>query len=734
MKLMQIGVTGMTCAACAARIEKSIRRMDGVQEVQVSLALARATVEYDPKRVGLQAVTCTIEKLGYGANGDFTQNGFEAEKRYYRTRFIAASALSLPLLWAMLGHIPALSGLRVPDLWMEPTFQWILATLLQFGVGYPFYYGAFQALIHRTANMDTLVAVSTSAAYFYSHYAMFRAGHSAAHSELYFDTIAMAMTTVLLGKWLESMAKGRALKELNALYALQAKLARVVRGKESAWIQPELLRKGDCVLVEGGEWIPVDGYVLSGTAEADESMLTGESKAALKLAGSRVYAGTRCLAGTLRMEADRIGEETRLSRMAALVEAAQREKPEIQRTVDRLAAVFVPFMIVCAAVAYLGWLTLPDARDTSEAAMRHAMAVLLVACPCALGLATPVSVLVATSSSMKKGVVFKDGRSLERLQRSDVVLLDKTGTLTEGEPRLAAIHAAGASGGSYTLRMAAAVAVLSSHPLARAIARSARDRGILIPEATAYGEHPGKGMEGCVEGKRVCVGSRIWLLENGVRQPAGIVSHFPSDAGHMTIYAAIDGEWAAAFVWTDKLRTDALAVVKALKRIAEVRMVTGDEERTAAAVAAAAGIDRVHAGMLPEQKLALIRELQRAGRRVTMIGDGVNDAAALAAADVGIAMGSGTDAAMQAGDVVLIGNRLSGVSAAYTLSRQTMRNIRQNLIFALLYNAAAVPLAAMGGLDPRIACIGMAASSLIVVGNALRLERLQRGAADGDIR
>ncbi|WP_098744153.1 cation-translocating P-type ATPase [Paenibacillus sp. EZ-K15] len=724
MKLHQIHVTGMTCTACAARIEKVLRKVEGVQSARVSLALSQATIHYEPTQIGLDTILEKIEKLGYGATDRLShpQAGIEAETGAYRIRFVIAACLSVPLLWAMMAHVADWPAQWTPDLLMEPVFQWVLATLLQFGVGFPFYYGAYQAMIHRTANMDTLVALSTSVAYFYSHYVMFESRHSSAHPTLYFDTIAMVMTAVLLGKWLETMAKGRALKQLSALYELQVKRVRVVRSHGEEWISADQVQIGDRIRVNHGEWISIDGFVQSGSADADESMLTGESTAVAKGMRDRVYAGTRCLVGRLDIVVDKNHGETRLSQMIGLIESAQQGKPAIQLAVDRIAGIFVPVMIGCAALTYAGWLWFSQAPDASETAMRHALSVLLIACPCALGLATPVSILIATGSSAQRGVLFKDGRSLEGLRRTDVVLLDKTGTLTEGRPQLTAIHTANGSNAAYVLSMSAALASRSAHPLAQAIVRAAQDKHSPLLEAQKFQERVGKGMEGYVKGEHICVGNRKWLLEQGIQLEIP-----PDQPGFTRLYVAVNGKCIGSLVLIDKLRKDARKIVQELKRRADVWMVTGDEEQAAVAVAAAAGIDQMRAGMLPDDKLAFIRELQHQGRSVAMIGDGINDAAALAVADVGMAMGGGADAAKQAGDIVLIGNKLFNIIDAYTWSRQTMRNVHQNLLFALLYNAITVPLAACGYLDPRIACIGMAASSVLVVANALRLQlKVQR--------
>jgi Cu+-exporting ATPase len=736
LKSNRLYVSGMTCAACSTRIEKVLQRTEGIHAVSVNLALAQASIQFEPRQVSLELIIQKIEQLGYGAaNGKLhSKAGFETEIRSYRNRFISAAVLSIPLLWAMMNHFPFTSAIWTPNLFQMPLFQLLLATLLQFGIGFPFYYGAYQALIQRTANMDVLVVLSTSVAYFHSHYLLFRPHHSLGHIMLYFDTIAMIMTAVLLGKLLESIAKGRALKDLNALYDLQVRLVRVIRMQIEEWIPVEQLRKGDRVLILAGEWISADGIITSGYAEVDESLLTGESRTIVKGNSERVYSGTRCLSGNLQIIADTNIEETRLSRIIALVEAAQNDKPLIQRKVDRMAAVFVPFMIICAAVTYFGWTLFSQTHNASESAIYYSLAVLLVACPCALGLATPVSILIATGVSAKSGILFKEGRSLELLYRMDYVLMDKTGTLTEGKPQLQSIHASVGSM-AYVLRLAAAVESHSAHPLARALVQAAHTYQLIVPEATKIREVPGNGMEGIVEGKIVRIGHLKWLQTQGLQGTELAVNHSKTSAGELQLYVAINEQLAGTIILVDKLRPDALEVVQKLKHKAQVWMVTGDLAQNAEIIAAESGIDEVYAGMLPEQKLELIRSLQRKGYKVAMIGDGINDAAALAAADIGIAMGGGTDAAMQAGDVVLVRNRLSSITDAISISRQTMRNIHQNLLFALLYNAVTVPFAALGYLDPRVACVGMAASSVLVVSNALRLQRYKIGGREfGTIR
>lgn len=717
MRTSRVYITGMTCSACSARIEKALKRTEGVAEASVNLATGQASVRFEPRLVTLQSILRIVERLGYGATDRKDAPGFEGEIAQYRNRLIAAVLLSLPLLWAMLDHLPFMRGVWTPSLFREPLLQLLLAAALQFGVGFPFYYGAYQALRHRSANMDVLVALSTSIAFFHSYFLMLGPAHTPGRDMPYFDAIAMILTAVLLGKWLESIAKGRALRELNALYDLQPRLARLVRRSDEEWVPIDQLRVGDRLSVLAGEYIAADGRVEAGSAEVDESMLTGESRTAFKRGLDRVYAGTRVVNGQLRISVEAQQSDTRLSRIIALTEEAQVGQSPLKRLVDRVAAIFVPAMIVCSAATYAGWLLLSEGQGTEEA-LRHALSVLVIACPCALGLATPVSVLIASSLAARSGIVVKESRSLETLHRIDCVLLDKTGTLTEGKPQLRAIHCQEGNA-AYVLRMAAAIEASCSHPLAEALVRAARARGLLLPTASSVVEVPGGGASGIVEGKSVQVGRRAWLAEQGVSFPAPLPAWLAAE--ETSLYVAIEGRLLAAIAWADPLRPEAREVVRQLRQQAQVWIVTGDRADTAGKVAAASGIERICSEATPERKLELVRSLQREGRKVAMVGDGINDSAALAGADVGIAMGGGTDAAMQAGGIVLAGGGLHGVVDAMDISRRTMRNVRQNLGFALIYNAAAVPIAALGYLDPRTACIGMAASSVLVVTNALRL-------------
>ncbi|MCC3371672.1 cation-translocating P-type ATPase [Cohnella sp. REN36] len=737
MKGVDLQITGMTCAACSARIERTVGRMDGVERIEVNLPLGQASVTYDPRLTDPARMIGRIRQIGYDAKEerDDARAASSREIRAYLNRFVLSALLSFPLLWAMLGHLPWTEGLWVPALFLNAWFQLGVATAMQLYVAYPFYAGAYHAVRARSANMDVLVALSTSIAYLYSHYLVFRApAHAGMHGHNYFDTSAMILTAVLLGKLLEAIAKGQALRGIGSLQRMQAQLIRVVRRQEEEWLPIAELRVGDIAVVHAGEWIATDGQIVSGRGEVDESFLTGESRLIAKAVGDRVYSGSRNLAGTIRIKTTSVPQETRLSRMIRLIEQAQSAKPVIQRRVDRVAAVFVPLMIVCAAATFAAWQWFAPA-GAPGAALHNALAVLLVSCPCALGLAAPISILVSTSLSARRGILFKEGSVMEGLPHVDRILLDKTGTLTEGKPTLLTIRAPGGRGvpEAVALRAAASLEAHSKHPLAHAIREAAARRRLLVPEARMVREEAGKGIAGTIEGKEALLGSVGWHRALGTRLPQEEL-RLPHGEGESVLYLAIDGQWTGTFVLTDRLRPASAASVTQLKRYAEVLMVTGDGQAAADKIAKEAEIEHVFAQMLPEDKLGLVRRLQDQGHRVAMIGDGINDAAALAAADVGFAMDSGTEAAMEAGHVVLLRGELTRVADAIDISRRTMRNIRQNLGFSLGYNALAIPFAAAGWLDPRTACLMMALSSVLVVCNALRLQRLRPGRRGRDGR
>ncbi|MBB6677899.1 heavy metal translocating P-type ATPase [Cohnella lubricantis] len=737
-KTLQLQIEGMTCAACSARIERAVSRMPGIQEVSVSLPLGQASVKLDNRLIGPEQIKRRIDELGYSAKEELedVRTFNRGEIRTYRNRLLIAAILSFPLLWSMLGHFEFASGLPIPPLFESPWFQLAVATILQLYVAYPFYYGAYQAIRQRSANMDVLVALGTSISYLYSHWLLFASlkegGFAHVHphqSHLYFDTSAMILTSVLFGKLLESIAKGQALKEMGSLQSLQSSLIRIDGPEGEEWVAPDRLRQGDTAVVHPGELVSVDGRVIAGRTEVDESFLTGESRLVSKAVGDVVYTGSRNLGGVIRVKTGAAASGTRLAGMIKLVEDAQHAKPVIQRNVDRVAAIAIPVMIACAAMTYAVWLWMLGAGE-ADVALHNAMAVLLVSCPCALGLAAPISILIASSLSAKRGVLFKEGRSIERLYKVDCIVLDKTGTLTEGKPSLAAIDSP-AYPDSYVLRLAAALERHSAHPVAQAIVTEANKRRLLIPQAEQVRETAGQGITGIVEGRVLALGSAAWLRSLGVRLPAQGAEAGGASAPNLAVSASAlhlsaDGQWIASLTWADRLRPGTAAAIRQLSAHGEVLMATGDDEAAAKRVAREAGIGRYYAKMLPEHKLAVVRRLQTEGRTVAMVGDGVNDAAALAAADVGLVMDSGTAAAIEAGDVILLKGELARAALSITISKRTMRNIKQNLGLSLAYNGVMIPLAAVGWLDPRVACLAMALSSVFVVGNSLRLTRQLR--------
>ncbi len=719
MSEYHLRITGMTCSACSARIEKALKRMEGVQDAAVSLATSTAIVRADEGTVGLEPLVGAIHRLGYGAErkGPSDEQPFMEEARVWRGRFLVSAILSLPLLYAMLAHFAEPLREATPAFVFHPPYQAAVATLLVVFAGYPFFAGAVRSLARP--NMDVLIALGIGFAYGYSLFQLFRGSyaHASSHASghLHFDSIAMVATAVTFGKWMEALAKGQAIRSLTALRELSAEEAVVLRGgRGEQRIPAAFVRPGDRVKIAAGERIPADGIVEAGGGEVDESLLTGESVAPARRAGDRVYAGTTLIGGALAIKVTAKGTETRLSKLIAMAEQAQATKPRIQRQADLVGAWFVPALIALAGLTFSFWW----ATASADAAIGRAMAVLLVACPCALGLATPISVVVGSGLAARQGIVFKDGRALETLSRVDLFIFDKTGTLTRGRPALTDIVARGMPA-SRLLRIAADLERRSEHPLGRAVVREANARRLLASEATDVREYPGEGISGSTSEGRVAIGSAAWLESGGIRVPAAYAA---GQAG-TALHAAVDDRWVGVLTFRDRARDDAASTVRGLSRLADVVMATGDKEDAAEQIARETGIARVRARQLPESKLETVREHQRNGAVVAMVGDGANDAAAMAAADVGIMMAGGNDAAMQAGDVVLIGGKLSGVAEARRIAAATMRNIKQNLGIAVAYNAVMVPLAMAGLLDPRAACAGMASSSLLVVGNALRLRR-----------
>ncbi|MBB3155101.1 Cu+-exporting ATPase [Paenibacillus endophyticus] len=734
-KQTTIQITGMTCAACANRIEKGLNRMEGV-EANVNLALERASVHYDPLITDDAKLEQKIIDLGYGTikqtddSVDTAADYKKQEIRKQQLRLSIAVLLSLPLLWAMAGHFSLTSFLPVPMLFMNAWFQLGLAAPVQFIIGWPFYVGAYKALRSGSANMDVLVALGTSAAFFYSLYETLRtlnpAGHGAHEAELYYETSAVLITLIVLGKLLEALAKGRSSEAIKTLMGLQAPMALVVREGVEYRIPTTEVIAGDILLVKPGEKVPVDGIVLDGASTVDESMLTGESMPIDKRQGDELIGATINKNGALRMQATKVGKETALAQIIRVVEDAQGSKAPIQRVADRISGIFVPIVTVLAVIAFGVWYVIIEPGDLGNA-LEKAIAVLVIACPCALGLATPTSIMAGSGRAAELGVLFKGGEHLESTHRIDTVVLDKTGTVTKGKPELTDIRVAAGYDEARLLSWVGSAEKSSEHPVAEALVAGIKRRSIELPEAEQFEAVPGFGIEAVVEGERLLIGTKRLMEKHGVDIKAIEAEQQRLESeGKTVMLIAVNGLYAGLAAVADTVKDTSAEAVARMKAMGlEVIMLTGDNARTAQAIAREVGIERVVAEVLPEQKAKAVQELQAEGRKVAMVGDGMNDAPALVAADIGMAIGGGTDVAIEAADITLMRGDLNSIADAIRMSRVTMANIKQNLFWALAYNVIGIPIAAAGFLAPWLAGAAMALSSVSVVLNALRLQRMR---------
>lgn len=723
---------GMTCAACANRIEKGLNKMPGVTNASVNFALETATVEYSPAEVSVADMQSKVKQLGYKAvaQSDEEEHADTRDQvvRKQKRKLIVSAILSIPLLWAMVAHFSFTSWIYLPDLFMNPWFQLVLATPVQFYIGWPFYVGAYKALRNGSANMDVLVALGTSAAYFYSLYLTidwYAKGGNLHHGpNMYYETSAILITLVIMGKLFEVLAKGRTSEAIKSLMGLQAKTARVIRDGQELTIPVEEVIAGDIVMVRPGEKIPVDGNVIEGESSVDESMLTGESLPVEKKSGDAVIGATLNKNGVLRVQATKVGKETALAQIIKVVEEAQGSKAPIQRVADVISGIFVPIVVGIAIAAFLVWYFFVTPGNFAEA-LEKAIAILVIACPCALGLATPTSIMAGSGRAAELGILFKGGEHLEQTHNIDAIILDKTGTVTKGKPELTDVAAEGDE--QEFLRLVGAAEKNSEHPLAEAIVAGIQERGIQLPDTQSFAAIPGYGIEAEVEGKKLLVGTRRLMEKHGVEasHAYALMSRL-EESGKTAMLAAIDNRYAGLVAVADTIKETSKEAVQRLKDMGiEVIMITGDNERTAKAIAAEVGIDHVRAEVLPEGKAEEVKKLQAQGKKVAMVGDGINDAPALATADIGMAIGTGTDVAMEAADVTLMRGDLSSIPDAIYMSRKTMGNIKQNLFWALGYNTLGIPVAALGLLAPWIAGAAMALSSVSVVLNALRLQRVK---------
>lgn len=751
----ELSLVGMHCASCAGRIEKALGNATGVATANVNFATSRATVQYDPQSTNIASLSKVVRELGYDvitpiagkehAGMEDLQTAEtqvrEEEYRQQKVRFIVALTLTIPLaVLAMAGHVvPALEN--VLNFTGRPWLELALTTPVLFWAGREFFTGAWAAARHRVADMNTLVSLGTLSAYLFSVVATVTpqwlavgsiAGEHSAHGMtssvgVYYEVAAIIVTLILMGRLLEARARSKTSGAIRALMGLQPKTARVDRNGVEQDIPVAEVLVGDLVLVRPGEKVPVDGQVVEGASSVDESMLTGEPLAVQKKSGDTVIGATLNKTGSFRMRATKIGKDTVLQQIVRLVQEAQGSKAPIQRMADIIASYFVPIVICVAIATFVIWFDIASPDNRLSMALITFVSVLIIACPCALGLATPTAIMVGTGRGAQSGILIKGGEALETAHKLTTIVLDKTGTITRGVPSVTDIVAHGVDENTL-LRLAASAESGSEHPLGESIVRTADERGLARLPVSEFNAIPGYGIESAVDGHRILIGTALLMKERGLMVDQA-AAHRLADDGKTPIYMAIDGAFAGIIAISDPIKEGSQKAVERLHALGlEVIMLTGDNKRTAEAIARQVGVDRVLAEVLPEGKNEEIKKLQAQGKVVGMVGDGINDAPALAQANVGIAMGSGTDVAMEAADITLVRGDLNGVVSSIALSRATIANIKQNLFFAFIYNILGIPIAAgvlysLTGwlLSPIIASLAMALSSVSVVTNALRL-------------
>ncbi|MCL5421806.1 MAG: heavy metal translocating P-type ATPase [Nitrospirae bacterium] len=728
---VDFAVRGMTCAACVAAVERALKELYGVLQVTLNLAAERASVEYIPTIVDFNDFKRVVKDAGYSAEqitGDYVDREKEQREREFydiRNKIIISASLSALIFIGSIINIPVLS------LW---PVLFVLATPVQFWAGMRFHRAALAALKHKTTNMNTLISVGTFAAYIYSALATFTPAlflKGGIAPDVYYDTSATIITLILLGRLLEAKAKGRTSEAIKRLMKLQPRTARVFRENEEKEILIEEVMVGDVVVLRPGERIPVDGEIIDGYSTVDESMLTGESLPVEKSVRDRVFGGTINKVGSFKLRALRIGKETALGQIIRLVEEAQGSKAPIQRLADKVASIFVPVVISLAIITFMVWYLLGP-KPSFTISLMNFIAVLIIACPCSLGLATPTAIMVGTGKGAEKGILIRDAEALELSHKIKAIVLDKTGTITKGEPEVVEIIAADGIPLDEVLRYAASAEKTSEHPLGQAIVRKAAEQGVALEEPREFMAIPGGGVRALVNGIQVFIGNLALMEREGV--DVSSMKDFDetiSSEGRTPVFVTINNKVGAIFAIADTIKEGSADAVRELKEMGiEVAMLTGDHRNTAEAIAKVVGVDRVFAEVLPEQKVEVVKALKKEGKVTAMVGDGINDAPALTEADVGIAIGTGTDIAIEASDITLIKGDLRSAVEAIKLSRLTLRTIKQNLFWAFFYNVVGIPVAAgalhpFGGplLNPMIASAAMAFSSVSVVSNSLRLRR-----------
>lgn len=717
---VQLNIIGMTCAACATRIEKGLNKVDGVTNATVNLATEKASVEYIPGNTNVDQLIAAVKKAGYDAkvigeaDGDYERSTREKAYKTQKTKFFVGAIVSIPFLIQMISDFTMEYG-NGAFFHMNPWIQFLLASIVQFYVGGHYYRDAYNAVRGGSANMAVLVVLGTSAAFFYSLVVTILG----TGQFLYFEAAVIVITLIILGKLLETRAKGQTSEAIKKLMGLQAKTARVIRDGVEMDIPIEEVQLDDIIFVRAGEKIPVDGEMIEGSTTIDESMLTGESMPVSKKVGDTVIGATVNKHGSFKFRATKVGKDTALSQIIKLVEEAQGSKAPIQHLADKISGIFVPIVIVIALATFA--ITYFIAGFTP--ALVSMIAVLVIACPCALGLATPTAVMVGTGKGAENGVLIKGAEHLQNSQRVNTVVLDKTGTITRGEPDVTNILIYGNYSEVELLKIAASAEKGSEHPLGEAIVNSAKEKGLELQEGKNFVAIPGHGIQVEIGNQLVLIGNKKLMVKNQVEISSALTQMEKLEGeGKTAMLIAVNGNLAGIIAVADTVKETSAEAIKRMKELGiEVIMITGDNRLTADAIAKEVGVDRVLAEVLPEDKSAEVEKLKQEGKVVAMVGDGINDAPALAAADVGIAIGTGTDVAIEAADITLMRGDLMGIVDTLRLSKATMRKIRQNLFWAFAYNVVLIPVAAFGLLNPILAGAAMAFSSVSVVGNTLFL-------------
>lgn len=726
MKEETYQISGMHCAACATRIERILNREEAIEEATVNLVMEKATVKYDPSQINQENIFQKVSQIGFEAHeiqdNASTEQQSQKELKKQKYKFLISALLALPLFYTMFAHFSFLNFVPVPKLLMNPWFQLILATPIQFILGAQFYIGAWQALKNKSANMDVLVAMGTSAAYFYSIYLMvIHSGHEG-HIPLYFETSAVLITLILLGKYFEKRAKGHASDAIKKLAALQVKDAIVERNGEQVKMPIEQVRVDDVICVKSGAYIPLDAEVIEGFTTVNESMITGESIPVEKQTGDALIGSTLNETNFIKARVTHVGEDLVLNQIIKVVEEAQTKKPHIQRLADKISNIFVPTVVLIALFAFLLWFFILMPFDFTHA-LEIFISVIVIACPCALGLATPTSIMVGSGRAAEAGILFKSAESLEQTRQIDTIVFDKTGTLTTGTPEV--IGVVEFEKVSPIETFIKSLEAQSEHPLSKALVNYFEDTPYVTVDD--YETHIGNGISGHIQNNHIKIGSIAYLSSTSqVTASMKAQQNMWESQGATVIGVEVNQALVMMIALRDEPKERVKETIQQLRKKYDVVLLSGDSEKTVKAIADELGISHLYAEVKPEQKAKIVQDIQQQGKKVMMVGDGINDAPSLTQSDIGIAMGSGTDIAIESADVALVHNHISQIPEVLKMSELTIRNIKQNLFFAFCYNIVGIPIAALGFLAPWVAGAAMAFSSVSVVLNALRLKHIHK--------